>query len=103
MTPVRSDQHEINNEGRVAVLVPRFRNPKIAAFIISRKPKHFRIKLDEVGSAVWLRIDGQATVKDICIDLRAELAEKVEPAEERISNFLMHLYEQRYLNFKELL
>jgi hypothetical protein len=47
-----------------------------------------RLRLDDLGSAVWSRLDGEATVGEVCEAVREEFGERCEPAEERLRTFL---------------
>jgi hypothetical protein len=55
-----------------------------------------RIKLDEVGSYVWLRLDGERTVAELAGELDAEFGEEVRPAEERLG-YLVRLLRKEAL------
>ena len=50
-----------------------------------------RLRLDALGGAVWRRLDGAATVGEVCAGLRAEFGAGCEPAEERLGLFLATL------------
>jgi hypothetical protein len=71
-------------------------------FLPAGKPKHFRIFLDDMGKFTWLSIDGNNNVADICNLLEQEYKDQVEPVDERVTKFLMKLYEQRFITFREI-
>jgi len=101
--PIRMHEHEISDKGKVHLKVPRFKNKSMEKlFVPARKKPYFIIKLDELGSAVWLEIDGKKNVSLICRNLTEKLGEKIEPVEERVGKFMSLLYNQRYISFKEL-
>jgi len=104
--PVRLHEHAFNPDGTIYLKVPKFQKRWMRDFFISgRKKKHFTIYLDEQGTATWLEIDGERSVRQICDRLKEKLGEKIEPhdeVEERVSQFLSQLYEQRYITFREL-
>jgi len=50
-----------------------------------------RVNLDELGSFVWSRCDGRRTAAEIAEELRQELGAGVEPAEQRLEQFLRRL------------
>ncbi|MBP6977765.1 MAG: PqqD family protein [Bacteroidales bacterium] len=103
LTPVRIHAHVIGEDGRVILIVPKFKNPVLRQWLIPRnKSDHFRIHLDGPGSATWLAIDGVSNVSEICSRLEESLGEKISPAESRVTRFLTLLYDQRYITFKEL-
>ena len=101
-TPVRSCRHETDKDGHVMVVVPKFRKDWINETFLRSRPRNFRVKLDESGTATWLLIDGSRTVNEICKQLEQQMGDEVQPVEERVSKFMSVLYEQRYITFKEL-
>ena len=66
------------------------------------KSSVFKIKLDRLGSAVWMQIDGEKNVQAIINNLEAKLGEEIQPVSERVTKFLFQLYEQRLISFNEL-
>jgi len=103
LTPVRLKEHEEMEEGRVAIIFPKFKSERLQNFMVpGNKSKFIRVKLDELGTASWLAIDGKKTVKEICDHLENTFGERINPVEERTTKFLSGLYEQRYISFKEL-
>jgi hypothetical protein len=103
LTPTYLVNHEIGENNLVTVLMPKFQN-KITRKLLETKLKspHIKIKLDELGSAVWLAIDGKKNVGVIAGELVASLGDKIQPVEERLPKFLTQLYEQRLITFEEL-
>jgi hypothetical protein len=107
LTPVRVHDHEIRDDGRVDILMPRFKS-KAALRMLKprRKADHIPIKLDEAGSAIWVMIDGFTKVRDICEKMKSIYPEKMQPIEEtetRVTQFLSLLYQQRYISFREIM
>ena len=104
LTPVRIHAHEVGQDGKVTLFVPKFKNPALRKGLIPRgKSEHFRIHLDELGSATWLLIDGESTVGEICSRLEERSGHTVDAAETRVTRFLTLLYDQRYITFRELM
>ena len=53
-------------DGQIIILKPKFTHPWAVKNILPRLRKpYYRVKLDEIGSAVWQLCDGQRTVKEI--------------------------------------
>jgi len=103
LTPVRVHKEEVSEENLVTVLIPKFQNKFAQRFIVPRlKSDLFRLKLDELGSSVWLSIDGKKTVDQIAKHLLKKFDDKIEPVNERLTKFLTNLYEQRLITFKEI-
>jgi hypothetical protein len=101
LTPVRINEHE-ESDGLIRILIPKFKNKFFISLIPKSKSKHIRIKLDEIGTATWLMIDGNKKVKEIVAELRGTFAEKIEPAEDRVSKFIGGLNLHNFIYFKEL-
>ena len=102
--PVRNVKEFSEEGGKVMLLVPKFKRAWIEKwFIPGNRSKYFRIHLDELGSRVWLLIDGEKSTGEIC-DRLAEsgLAEKSHQGdlELRVTRFLSQLYKSRFILFK---
>jgi hypothetical protein len=93
----------VQEDGKVAVLIPRFTN-KILIKIINPflKSPYVKTLFDEFGSHVWQEIDGKHKVLDIAVSLKNKFGEKADPAEERVTKFLTQLYSYKFLKFKEI-
>ncbi len=103
LVPIRIQAHKVEDNGTITILVPKFKNERFASlFIPARRSKYISIHLDELGSAVWLAIDGKKDVSTICKELSAIIGEKIHPAEERVVKFLSGLYHNKHITFKQL-
>ena len=103
LIPIRIHNHNISDEGLVTILIPKFKNEKFARFFIpARKSIYISIHLDELGSSVWLAIDGSKSVESICGELIEKFGDKIHPAEERIVKFLTGLYHNKHITFKQI-
>lgn len=103
LTPVRSYDHVIEDNGLVSVLVPKFDIrwlDKIMSKII--KSRFFKAKLDEFGTETWLEIDGNRTVQFISEHLQKKFGNRISPVNERLTKFLSELYKYNFISFKEL-
>ena len=106
LTPVRMHEHETVEEGKVVLLVKKFKNEKTGMFVLGRRSPVFRVKLDELGSAVWKEIDGRSNVAAILDRLGKQFNDtpgKAEELDSRLSKFLSLLYDNRYIYFAEML
>jgi hypothetical protein len=103
LIPIRKQDHETTDDGKVNIIVQKFRNKFWSNFCVpkSRRP-FFKVKLDEIGSVTWLSIDGQKNVHELCTELEQKLGERITPVEKRLSKFITRLYEQRYITFKQI-
>ena len=103
LTPLKKHEYDLNEKGAVVILVPKFKKKEWSFLIPKRKSEHIRITLDELGSAVWLTIDGKKKINTIVMELSEKLGEKIYPAEERILKFLSQLYNNKLISFNEIL
>lgn len=99
VTPVRVCEHQVEADGKISVIVPKFRNKTFNDWFLGRRPKNFLIRLDQQGSRTWELIDGVRSVREICDKLETD---QMEEAVERVTKFMTMLYEQRYITFREL-
>jgi len=103
LTPYKLFNEEIIEDGFVNVLIPKFTNPLAVKYLTPRlKAPDIKIKLDEIGSAVWLELDGKKKVGTIAKKMDSKFGEKIKPVNERLTTFLTQLYMQKYISFKEL-
>ncbi|MCL5260377.1 MAG: PqqD family protein [Gammaproteobacteria bacterium] len=103
LTPVRIIGEEIGSDNRVQLLMPKFINRLAQKLVAPRlKSKYIKIKLDELGSATWLAIDGKKNVAAIANTLVTKFGDKIQPVEERLTNFLAFAYQQKFISFAQL-
>lgn len=103
LTPLRLHKEEVTEDKTVAILIPKFTNKLAVKFIVPKlKSKHIKLRLDELGSAVWLLIDGKRNVASISRLLSEKFGDRIHPVQERLTKFLTGLYEQRLITFQEI-
>lgn len=103
LTPVAAAASE-EADGHVVLIRPRpatsgLRLP-IDWLIYLLAPK--KLKLDDVGSFCWRRMDGRRTAGELARALRDEFGDGVEPAEERLGQFIQMLQREELVRFPEL-
>jgi hypothetical protein len=59
-----------------------------------------RIRLDEVGSFAWTRLDGRTTVGEIAAELRQRFGDQAEPVEQRLGQFVRVLRRERLVAYR---
>lgn len=59
--------------------------------LIIKKPKTSYIHLDEMGSFIWLRIDGESDIAKIGESVRGHFGESAEPLYERLCMYIESL------------
>lgn len=102
LTPARNYGHQTNEDGLVDVLVPRFKSSIMKSFIPKSKSPFIRANLDEIGSAIWLLIDGERKVDEIAKLAEDKFADKIQPVYDRLNVFLTQLHNNGFIYFKEL-
>lgn len=104
LIPVRMVKEFTETDGRITLLIPKFKNLFFQKFFIpKRKSPHFRIHLDELGSKVWQQIDGKQNVELICSKLPKSINSESPPddqLENRVTKFLTELYKSRFVTFE---
>lgn len=102
LIPIRKFEFEKSDNDMVTILIPKFTNKFLVQHLMPRlKYPYIKIKLDEIGSAVWLEIDGKKSVGEIAENLEARFGEKIQPIEERLSKFLTQLKMHQFIDFKK--
>lgn len=93
----------IDQDGMVAILLPRFKKPWMAKlFLPKTKKNEVRVKLDAKGSAVWNLIDGRAKVCEICNALTSNIEEAEKASyQDRLVLFLQGLYKSGWIKMYE--
>jgi hypothetical protein len=106
LKPLRQMEFETREDGKVDILLPRFSHPIWKRALQPHwKQEFIRIHLDEMGSAIWLQVDGIINVNELCSHVQAAYPEKLYPpgeTEKRVTQFLSLLYQQRYITFREI-
>lgn len=101
--PVRLQKEEIDDENFVTILIPKFKNPVLVKYLVPKmKSPDIKLKLDELGSAAWILMDGKKNVALVASLLTEKFGEKIQPVNERLTKFLTGLYEQRLITFQEI-
>ncbi|MDQ7815951.1 MAG: PqqD family protein [Melioribacteraceae bacterium] len=101
--PLRLHGEEISDENIVTIIIPKFKNKFIVQYIVPKlKSPDIKLKLDEIGTATWLLLDGKKNVREISNLLMEKFGDKIEPVNQRLTKFLTGLYEQRLITFQEI-
>lgn len=103
LTPVKMHPEEIDEQNFVTVLTPKFKNKFAVMYVLPKmKNKYFKIKLDKLGSFVWLNLNGKNKVREIINKSVAEFGDEIHPADERINKFLLELFNNKLISFNEV-
>lgn len=76
-------------------------NKSIEKFVrwLVKKPNVSDMELDEIGSKVWLCIDGQSTVYEIGQEMEKIFGEKINPVYDRLIMYLRYLNRKGWISF----
>lgn len=89
LKPRRMAEWENGEDDSVAILVPRFGNGRVGRFFSSRLSRpNIRVKLDEHGSYLWKRCDGNTTVADLAQAMQQQFGGELVSWYNRISDYL---------------
>jgi len=85
-------------DGRCVLLRPRFGTTRAARWVAGLwADPHYRIRLDEVGTLVWKACDGHTSLADIVGRMRERFGDRVEPADQRLSQFMRKMLKGRMI------
>jgi hypothetical protein len=105
MTPFRVREHVLEENGLASIVVPKFKNEFLTHFLVPRrKPKVIKVKLDAMGTAIWLELDGTSNVGQILDRLKENTMPEASSDyfEARALQFLRVLHKQGHIGFREL-
>ena len=103
LTPNPNYAGSRRDDGMIDVLVPKFKNSFARKYINHRmKSPYIKANLDELGSAVWEKIDGKNKVREIADSLKHNFGDDVEQIQERLTRYLTQLYNAGFISFIEL-
>ena len=90
-------------DGRCVLLRPRLGTSRLGRWVagLGGDPD-YRIRLDEIGTLVWRACDGHTSLADIVRRMREQFGERVEPADQRLSQFMRRMLKGRMLAVEPL-
>lgn len=89
-------------DGRAVVFRPRFGEGRFARWLESLFGlSPYLIRLDDIGTTVWKHCDGKASVQEIAELLRERFGDRVEPAEDRLQDFITQMQRARMIRVKD--
>lgn len=99
--PVYSEKitHKTNENGLVTLQI---KNSGIINLFVQKlfgKPRTSNIRLDEIGSFVWMNIDGCRSIYDIAELLDEKFGKSSHPLYERITDFFIILDRNNFIDW----
>ena len=100
--PVRQEglRWDTNEKGLVTLYVHNTGLMKKITQKLFKKPEYTQVHLDENGSFVWPRIDGEKNIIELGKDVKAHFGEKAEPLYPRLAKFFQILESYGFVSFK---
>jgi hypothetical protein len=101
LIPLKEYEHELNEDGLINILIPKFKNRFMVENVMPRlRSPYIRAKLDEFGTEIWKLIDGYRSVDDISKKMVEKFGDRIQPIHERITKFLSQLHSHNLIKFK---
>ncbi len=100
LVPERALDAEDADDGRIRVLMPRYRDPLFGRILQPRlrgDRRFIRVTLEDRGSWVWRQVDGERTVGAIARAFRKAYPDEDEPIEERVCRFVAAMVANGFL------
>ncbi len=103
LIPTHNIKWEINKENNLVVIKkPKFLNPFLKKHLVPRMKKpYYLVKLDKIGSFVWLNIDGKLTIGEIADRMKKEFDQSIEPVYDRLGQFINSLLKHHFINVSD--
>lgn len=92
---------EIDKNGKVTLIRRNKGITNRLAQLILCKPKVSYIHLDETGSCVWPKIDGEKNIFELSECVRERFGVKAEPLYERMAKYLSILVSCGFVSFRK--
>ncbi|MDA2938937.1 PqqD family protein [Acidobacteria bacterium AH-259-A15] len=98
--PRRRLDWEEDGEGRAVLLRPKLGEGRLGRWVASYfKNPYYQIRFDEFGSLVWKSCDGKTQVSEILEQMRERFGDRIEPAEERLYEFICKMHRAKLIEF----
>lgn len=103
LVPKRLIEHEVGDDQLVILHAPRFKTMWLRKLIEPRLKRPFlKVNLDEIGTDVWLHIDGIRDIKEIADIMKEKFKEKIEPCYDRLGMFMTQLERSRFICYTNI-
>ncbi len=89
-------------DGRCVLLRPRLGSSRVGRWMAGLwDDPYYQIRLDEVGTLVWKACDGRTSLADIVGRMRDRFGDRVEPADQRLAEFMRKMLKGRMIAIRE--
>ncbi|WDV46001.1 PqqD family protein [Clostridiaceae bacterium M8S5] len=102
LIPVRKESQEwiFNDQELVQIIIPRNGVLDKAVRVFFKTPKVMKIDLDELGTTVWIAIDGKKTIEEIGKIVKKKFGDKAEPLYERLGTYINILRNNKFITLE---
>jgi hypothetical protein len=101
MIPAQRRPFHQSENGRVEVLLPRWGDGRVGRFLGTfLKSTPYRMRLDDVGTSVWLLCNGRRSVYEIGKCLQDNFGDSIEPVYDRLGLFLKQMKRSGIIEWK---
>ena len=103
LVPCRIIGYDTDQDVIVTLQAPRFKSNFMRKWLQPRLKRPFlRVKLDDIGSSVWMLCDGRRKIKEIAEIMERHFGDKIEPCYERLGSFFQQLEYARFIAYSNL-
>lgn len=106
LIPAARVKHEIGpEEGKVTLLIPRYTDAVLGRLVqprLSEEKKYIRLPLEARGALMWVHMDGKTRVGDLVNVFGDEFEDDQQDVAERLSGYLYAMWENKFIEFKNL-
>ncbi len=103
LVPCRIIEYNTDEDVIVTLQAPRFKSNFMRKWLQPRLKRPFlRVKLDDIGSSVWMLCDGRRKIKEISEIMERQFGNKIEPCYERLGSFFQQLEYARFIAYSNL-
>ena len=101
LIPTKLVASEVKEDGKVTLLIPRFKSKFLLNFLPKHKSPFFKLNLDDFGTGFWNIVDDKKDVEQIGVELKEKFGSSIEPVFERLNIFIFQLRRQGFLELKD--
>ncbi len=106
LIPAPRVEHELGpDEGKVTLLIPRYSGAIFGRLIqprLAESKKFIRLPLESRGALLWQKMDGKNSVGDLAALFGEHFSEDQKDVPERLSGYLYAMWENKFIEFKNL-
>ncbi len=100
MKPKRNPNIEWDHEDKIILKIKRSNKIDKLMNKLFKTPNVLTVELDEIGSFVWSKCDGERNIGDIAEELDFKFGEKINPAIERLIKYISILMNNKFISLE---